>query len=36
MMVAVECMETDLKYSALIRQTDTGIMSGNLEPRHTI
>ena len=31
MMVAEECIETDSKYSALLRQTDTGIMSGNLE-----
>ena len=30
-MVAEECIETDSKYSALLRQTDTGIMSGNLE-----
>ena len=36
MTVAVEGMETDLKYSALIRQTDTGIMSGNLEPHNLI
>ena len=30
-MVAEECIETDSKYSSLLRQTDTGIMSGNLE-----